>query len=68
MSQKIKAPNSKGGNGFLWVIVAILAILFLPVPAILLDIDLPDIDGVGERFGKTVILCLYLSETQSLHM
>ena len=26
MSQKIKAPNSKGGNGFLWVIVAILAI------------------------------------------
>ncbi|HIW94893.1 MAG TPA: thioredoxin domain-containing protein [Candidatus Corynebacterium gallistercoris] len=26
MSQKIKAPNSKGGSGFLWGIVAILAI------------------------------------------
>lgn len=26
MSQKIKAPNSKGGNGFLWAMVAIVAI------------------------------------------
>ncbi|WP_426717733.1 DsbA family protein [Corynebacterium auriscanis] len=26
MSQQIKAPNSRGGSGFIWVIVAILAI------------------------------------------
>lgn len=33
MSQKIKAPNSKGGSGFLWTMVAIVAIAAVAIGA-----------------------------------
>ena len=34
MSQKIKAPNSKGGGGFVWAVLAIIAIVAVVIAAI----------------------------------
>ena len=66
MSQKIKAPNSKGGSGFLWIVVAILAIAAVVVFLVVrnntggdqLAAEMPqeDVNFTVAREGSSVVL------------
>lgn len=66
MSQKIKAPDSKGGSGFVWVIVAILAIAAVVIGFVVVknsgddkvaeEMPQTDVNFTVERKDNSVVL------------
>ena len=62
MSQKIKAPNaSKGGNGFLWGIIAILVIAAVAIGFIVYNNQQHKVDNITLPDDKVDCL-LYTSD------